>query len=552
MANITVDLFLWNDCRIDEQSFEWPLGAVNVLSGALNLEFQQIYLQVESSQADYFLFWSTDWKCPIPDQDVIWSIIAQGIDLAHAGLNTGMASLFPDLSLISQDWSMINAPDNIPSNNWRVNLNACLIRRELFLHMNGLDDAYASRSAAGLDLGYRSMRSGALVEYRPEIIKGINSTVFETPSLLDFYVFLFRNYKSIWAKYVLIRHWASLKLLFAWNAYHAARKRCRQFPQKEVQPVWFEKQNLLFSEISNTKVSVIIPTLGRYPYLKAALDSLRTQTIKPAEVIIVDQNPIDQRQSELYGDYKELNLKVVWQNERGQSLARNTALTMVTCPYVLFFEDDAIAYNDLIEVHLRNLLTGRFHVSTGVSIPPPPSTYQLPFNFRYPRIAQTFSTGNSMVPYAIIRELGGFDRNYDFGPGTDADFGTRLYLAGYRIIHDPRAVIIHYKAPIGGLRTFRVHKIDTDLGWLQPFPPVTQTYYGLRYLNSHQQRERIFMLLFTSKFPLQIRQGNTNKLQTLIALLNFAASILLLPVKWIRSYRRAKALMKRGIQTANF
>ena len=39
-----------------------------------------------------------------------------------------------------------------------------------------------------------------------------------------------------------------------------------------------------------TKLSVIIPTFGRAPSLKRTIESLLEQSIKPFEILVIDQN----------------------------------------------------------------------------------------------------------------------------------------------------------------------------------------------------------------------------------------------------------------------
>lgn len=247
-----------------------------------------------------------------------------------------------------------------------------------------------------------------------------------------------------------------------------------------------------------------------------------------------------------------MHLQVIWQDEQGQSLARNTGLAAASQPYVFLFDDDSIADPHLIAAHLQLVLNGRCHVSTGVAFPPPPSTYQLPAQYRHTRIAQTFDTGNSLLSLDLARKMGGLDRNYDFGPGTDSDFGTRLYLAGYRIAHNPQARRIHFKAPIGGLRTHGARKYNTDTDLWQPFPPVTQSYYGLRYLNRQQQFERTWLSFFTSKFPPELRQSRGPLVPKLKAAIYFGLAFLLLPLKWLRSHKQARQLLQQGVRLAEF
>lgn len=88
-------------------------------------------------------------------------------------------------------------------------------------------------------------------------------------------------------------------------------------------------------------------TLERWSDIVAAIDSLRAQTLPPAEiVIVVDHNP------ELLGRLKvEFPDLVVVPNgqARGLAGARNTALAIARAPLVAFLDDDAVASQDWLE-----------------------------------------------------------------------------------------------------------------------------------------------------------------------------------------------------------
>jgi hypothetical protein len=216
------------------------------------------------------------------------------------------------------------------------------------------------------------------------------------------------------------------------------------------------------------------------------------------------------------------------------------------------FDDDSIAYPDLLERHLAQVYSGKYDVSTGVALPPPPTSYRLPKEFRAPRLSQTLDTGNSLMPMELIRRIGGLDRNFDFGPGADADLGTRLYLAGYRIFHNPDAIRLHFKAP-GGLRVHGAYKYNTDPGLLQPFPPITQSYYALRYLTPRQRRETVLLDLLFNKFPKHMRRfDEVSPFHLLTRLFAFLISVVFLPLKQRRSLSQASKLLRQGIRLENF
>lgn len=529
----------------------WNLGECRGFQPDRPEVLSRLYAWLAQSQADFVLFWWSGF--PLPAESYWQNLVQEELDLAHAGLKLGVGEFWPDLQMVMQDWSMINLPKGVSGNSWRVNWRAFLVRRDLWLKMGGLDQAFVSLDAAVLVFGYRCLRLGARVEYRPEMLADRAQITLPEPAIGDMYVFLLRTYGSLWGRYVLARRLVSF---WCWRAelkaWREAVRRVAAIPEPSKSPVWYEPDPPDLPRSRNTPVTVIIPTLGRYPYLPGALMSLRNQTVQPREVIVVDQNPPEQRQPQTYKGYEDLHLRVIWQDERGQSLARNTGLAAVTCPYVLLFDDDSIAYDDLIEAHLRVVVSNQSRISTGVSYPPSSNEFQLPPQFQYFRLAQTFDTGNSLLPITAARQLGGLDRNYDFGPGTDVDFGTRLYLAGLRIIHNPQARRIHFKAPVGGLRLHSVVKYNTDQGLLHPFPPVTQTYYGQRYLTGFQRRERALLQFVTSKFPreLRSRQGQTTEKWAAFAV--FVIGFLLLPLKYYLASRKARVLIKQGARLATF
>jgi glycosyltransferase involved in cell wall biosynthesis len=550
-----IDLLLWS-ASASRSLPPWSLGDTHVLLGDLDQANASLQKLLHSSAADYVLLWGLDIPLPLPD--VLVQLIESRADVYHAGLSVGLGTVFRDLNLFRHDWSMINAPDDRSSTSWRLTLDACLIRRSLFQHVGGFDTAFISRAGAGLEFGLRCLKFGAVIEHHPELVVGLGSVSgsikVSEPPLRDLYVFILRHYRPIWSQYVAIR-----RALCPWRCVVESRNlldaitACAATPSltQSVASFWHTWPVVNLATQPSASVSVIIPTLGRYQYLPDALGSLRRQTIRPLEVIIVDQNPIDQRHSEIYDDYADLNLRVIWQDRQGQSLARNTGLAAARGTYVFLFDDDSIARDDLIEVHLQQVVGQRVQVSTGVSYPPPPSNYELAPDFRYPRLSQTFDTGNSLLPTALARRIGGFDRNYDFGPGTDSDFGTRLYLAGERIVHNPAAIRIHFKAPSGGLRVHGSFKYNTDLGLLKPFPPTTQSYYGLRYLNRQQRREWDFLRFMTSKLPPDLRR-NRHLITQAIGIAKFVANLPLLPIKLWLSHAKARVLLNNGVRLESF
>lgn len=189
------------------------------------------------------------------------------------------------------------------------------------------DHRYIDSKATSYDLAWQAIHKGYI---------GNTKTIDEVIPLPieDEYHFIRKYFNSAWVLYVLIIRILSLnnpiKEISAWlNTNKTSRSNYLKKPIEY--PGWttFNSQLLL----KNPRVSIIIPTLNRYPYLKDGLLDLEKQEYTNFEVIIVDQsNPY---QEEFYNTFN-LELKVMYQKEKALWLARNSAIKDSKCDLLLF------------------------------------------------------------------------------------------------------------------------------------------------------------------------------------------------------------------------
>jgi glycosyltransferase involved in cell wall biosynthesis len=92
------------------------------------------------------------------------------------------------------------------------------------------------------------------------------------------------------------------------------------------------------------RISVTIPTLGKET-LWATLRSLERQTVKPHEVIVVNQGPPGLREKLDF----DLPVKVIDRDEKGLSRARNTAFQMFEGDWIMSLDDDEEANAEWVE-----------------------------------------------------------------------------------------------------------------------------------------------------------------------------------------------------------
>jgi len=91
----------------------------------------------------------------------------------------------------------------------------------------------------------------------------------------------------------------------------------------------------------NPKVSVIIPTYNRAKLLPRTINSVLNQTFQDFELIIVDDGSTDNTKEVIKGfQNKDERIKYVYQNNQGESGARNTGLRESQGEYVAFLDSD--------------------------------------------------------------------------------------------------------------------------------------------------------------------------------------------------------------------
>lgn len=107
-------------------------------------------------------------------------------------------------------------------------------------------------------------------------------------------------------------------------------------------------------------VSVIIPTYNRADLLQNALNSVRKQTYRPVELIVVDDGSTDATasmverwKSDQQGD--DFQVEYVRQENAGPSAARNRGLVCSTGEYIQFLDSDDQLHPKKLSVHIQAL-----------------------------------------------------------------------------------------------------------------------------------------------------------------------------------------------------
>lgn len=394
---------------------------------------------------------------------------------------------------------------------------------------------YSSEQVVRLDKAYQGWVKGVIINEGC----GLETTHLK-PTLTDEYVFIRRYFNPVWILFILLIRLLELnnpvKEVFA--AFRAMKTKRINIYRKKVD--WKRRIDSFDSGLvkKSPKVSVIIPTLNRYQYLKDVLADLEKQDYKNFEVLIVDQSEPFGRE---FYDAFDLDLKVWYQNEKALWLARNSAIEKSAGEYILLFDDDSRVDPDWISAHLKCLDFFQAEISSGVSISAVGA--KVPETYSHYKWGDQIDTGNVLLKKDVFRRVGLFDRQFEKQRQGDGEFGLRAYLAGFKNISNPDAQRLHLKVGEGGLR-----EMGSWDGWrpkkfFAPRPIPSVLYLTRKYFGNRAAAYQIITSVLPSVIPYRFKRNNF-----MLALGSFAALFLLplLSVSIIRSWREASRKLREG------
>ena len=98
-------------------------------------------------------------------------------------------------------------------------------------------------------------------------------------------------------------------------------------------------------------VSICIPTYNRKEYLKETIDSIKAQTYKDYEIVIVDDGSTDGTEEMI--NQLDFPVTYYWQQNSGDASARNKLIELAKGKYISFIDSDDLLLPDAIERMVR-------------------------------------------------------------------------------------------------------------------------------------------------------------------------------------------------------
>jgi GT2 family glycosyltransferase len=199
------------------------------------------------------------------------------------------------------------------------------------------------------------------------------------------------------------------------------------------------------------RASVVVPTLGRVPQLRACLRSVAACEPPPAEVVLVVQANVAEVE-ELARAFPDLAVRVIPCPGRGVSSGRNTGLRAAEHDVVLVTDDDCTVAPDWVGVAMSLMTELPCGIVTGRVVPagdprgiPSLKDDPWPHDFTGETHGGALFANNMALSRGAVIAIGGFDER--FGPSEaaeDNEFCYRWLKGGGSLRYRPELVVWHH------------------------------------------------------------------------------------------------------------
>ena len=214
-------------------------------------------------------------------------------------------------------------------------------------------------------------------------------------------------------------------------------------------------------------LSVIVPVFNRAPVLKTCLESIRLQSYRPLELILVDNNSKDES-LQICLEYQQqyhtadFSIAVLQETKKGACAARNKGYVASTGDYLLFFDSDDRLYPDYAAVMFREaaLQHNPPLLACKADIEDRDRRFVFPKRIHAQPAAQLYDpvlkTASCLIRRDLMEKCGPWDE--DLQRWQDLEFGFRLLLHAPEICWILRPLF--YSGVLGDSITYASYSAD--------------------------------------------------------------------------------------------
>jgi glycosyltransferase involved in cell wall biosynthesis len=197
-------------------------------------------------------------------------------------------------------------------------------------------------------------------------------------------------------------------------------------------------------------VSVIVPTRDRPAALERCLRGLSGQTLDALEIIVVDDGSRPGSVPAVASEFPQV--QVIRTGGRNPAAARNAGVRAAVGGVICLTDDDCEPEPDWAE-RLAAAVRGGADATAGLTLVAPGSSSasvasQLIADFlvergRGPAEHLSFAPSNNLACRSDLLAEVPFDESYPLAAGEDRDWCARLVEAGYTLVFEERARVVH-------------------------------------------------------------------------------------------------------------